>query len=474
MSAGIEYEAGRPGWNDANNGLAGMLGSGIPETIELVALLRYIREAVTKFGRSITVPIELSELIEEIDMALDALFTSPETELNVPQSVLVPQGLFEYWDSVATAREAYREKTRVTYDGSTITLPAWRVASLLDRWLAEVELGMNRALSFGSHGDGDDGQSGVTPSYFSYNVTEWETTELVHKLGHPLVYAKQMVVNRFPLFLEAPTRFMKLLETEETRDLYEKVKASPLRDKGLGMYTMSASLKGLSFDIGRELAFAPGWLENQSVWLHMSYKFYLELLRHGLFDEFYNEMTSGAMLPFMDPKVYGRSLLECSSFIASSAFEDPAKRGRGFLARLSGTAAEFLSMWVLMFIGPKPFFIDPGTGKLCFQLVPALPRWMFDDTTTTTTMDKNAHAPLPSSSRVSFKLFGSIDVTYYFHNNRTDDDDNKNLYRVPPSRYIVGLRDGQTISVPGPTLPFELAEKIRRVVFVDTIDVFFD
>jgi hypothetical protein len=96
-------------------------------------------------------------------MALDALFTSPEKELDVPQSVLVPKGLFEYWDRVATAREAYREKTRVTYNGATITLPAWRVASLLDRWMAEVETGMNRALSFGSHGDGDDGQSGVTP-----------------------------------------------------------------------------------------------------------------------------------------------------------------------------------------------------------------------------------------------------------------------------------------------------------------------
>jgi hypothetical protein len=305
-------------------------------------------------------------------------------------------------------------------------------------------------------------------SYFSFNVTEWKTTALVNPLGHPFVFAKKMVANRFPLFLEGPTRFMKLLESpDETLDLYEKVKASPLRDEGLGMYTMSASLKGLSFDIGRELAFAPGWLENQSVWLHMSYKFYLELLRHGLFDEFYGEMTSGAMLPFMDPQVYGRSLMECSSFIASSAFEDPALRGRGFLARLSGTAAEFLSMWVLMFIGPKPFFIDPDTGKLCMQLVPALPRWMFDDNDATATTFSTSSSS-SSSSYVSFKLFGSIDVTYI--HNRGDE----NLYRTPPSRYIVGLQDGQSIAVFGPTLPFELAEKVRRVVFVASIDVYFD
>jgi hypothetical protein len=47
------------------------------------------------------------------------------------------------------------------------------------------------------------------------------------------------------------------------------VKASPLRDQPLGMYTISGSLKSMSFEVGRMMAFAPGWLENESVWLHM-------------------------------------------------------------------------------------------------------------------------------------------------------------------------------------------------------------
>jgi hypothetical protein len=46
------------------------------------------------------------------------------------------------------------------------------------------------------------------------------------------------------------------------------------------MYTLSASLKSIGPDVGRMVAFSPGWLENESVWLHMSYKFYLELLRY--------------------------------------------------------------------------------------------------------------------------------------------------------------------------------------------------
>jgi hypothetical protein len=56
-------------------------------------------------------------------------------------------------------------------------------------------------------------------------------------------------------------------------------------------------------------------------------------------------MKNGGMLPFMDPEVYGRSLMECSSFIASSAFPDPSIVGQGFLARLSGSTAEFLDIW---------------------------------------------------------------------------------------------------------------------------------
>lgn len=94
-------------------------------------------------------------------------------------------------------------------------------------------------------------------------------------------------------------------------------------------------MPGLSQEIGRMMAFSPGWLENQSIWLHMSYKFLLELLRGGLYEEFYQDIKTG-LVPFMDNKVYGRSPLEASSFIVSSAFPDKKLHGAGFLARLSG------------------------------------------------------------------------------------------------------------------------------------------
>ena len=238
------------------------------------------------------------------------------------------------------------------------TIAANTLVDIFDEWIAEIEAGIKRAQHLGTVGYNDDGKSEIVPTYFAFNVTSWEETGERNDEGHPFVRAKSMSVQLLPLFLEGPTRMMKTLGPEDSIDLYSKLRTSQLRDDVLNMYTISASLKTTDADMGREIAFAPGWLENQSVWMHMSYKFYLELLRSGQFATFYEEATNGGMLPFMDPELYGRSLTECSSFIASSSFEDPAIRGKGFLPRLSGSTAEFLSMWVLMFVGPEPFFFE--------------------------------------------------------------------------------------------------------------------
>ena len=39
---GVEYEGGKPGWNDAMNGLPGLLGSGMPETYEMLRILQVL------------------------------------------------------------------------------------------------------------------------------------------------------------------------------------------------------------------------------------------------------------------------------------------------------------------------------------------------------------------------------------------------------------------------------------------------
>jgi hypothetical protein len=207
------------------------------------------------------------------------------------------------------------------------------------------------------------------------------------------------------------------------------------------------------------MAFSPGWLENESVWMHMSYKYYLELIRGKLYEEFFAEMKGGGILPFMDPEVYGRSLMECSSFIASSAFPDPNFHGRGFVARLSGSTAEFMSIWKHMFIGPDPFFLNKD-GDVEMQLVPALPSWLFEDDGAEGTRDDDGNLI------VSFKLFASILVTY--HN-----PDGGDLFGVSPKKYVITMKDGSKERIHGPTIPTSTAKTIRKVSQVESIDAYF-
>jgi len=459
---GVEYEGGRPGWNDAMNGLPGMVGSGMPETYEMYLLLKYVKSVVDKYNRPVVIPAELNKMVVSINKALDKLeksgYKDPE---DLPFDVPVP--LFEYWDVVASARENYRNDVQYYFSGNTTSLKAEAVSDMIGNWLDQVELGMARALKFGSHGYKDDGTSGIPPSYFSYNVTKWTKNMGKNDKGLPLVNARAMKVGRFPLFLEGPVRQMKTVidDKEKLKNLYQKVLNSGLRDEKLKMYLLSADLKGQSYDMGRMMAFAPGWLENQSVWMHMSYKYYLELIRGGLFEELFEEMKGGGMLPYMDPDVYGRSLMECSSFIASSKFPDPETQGRGFSARLSGSTAEFLSIWKLMFIGPNPFFLDDN-GDLKMQLVPALPEFFFknDGSGIDSTFDEDGNY------LASFKLFASIIVTYH---NPTGG----NLLRVQPSSYTITMEDGKTEKIDGPEIPTKLAKKIRKVYGVKSIDVYF-
>lgn len=451
---GIEYEAGK-GWNEAMNGIVSMLGSGMPETYELKLLLQYLRQATLKYKRSIVVPVELATLIDKISSALDDLGHDkymPQTSVSA-DSIEVPSALFNYWDSVANAREEYRNKS---FSGKMKEYAATDVVRILDRWAGQIELGIARAHAIGSHGyETQDETLGITPTYFYYTVTKWTETSESDDEGHPFVNATELTVGKFPLFLEGVVRMLKTVDTDKATSMYHAVKNSGLRDKKLGMYTLSASLVGQSFDMGRMMAFSPGWLENQSVWLHMSYKYYLELLRKGMYNEFFTEMRTG-MMPYIDGDRYGRPVLECSSFIASSAFVDPTMVGQGFLARLSGSTAEFMSMWVLMMIGPAPFYINEKNGLLEMQLVPALPHWLF------------RYDPLVAAGEqytVRFKLFASIDVIYYTSLSR-------DVFGVAPGKYEIGLRDGTKIEVDGPTIPTDLALKIRQVVFIDYIHAY--
>jgi hypothetical protein len=457
---GVEYEGGRPGWNDAMNGLPGMVGSGMPETYEMYLTLEYVRDIVKQFNRPVVVPDELLKMVSSVNSALDDLDASG-FEDSEELSFDVPPELFNYWDVVAAAREDYRNDVQYYFSGNETSIPAEEMLTMLNRWIAQVELGMDRAMKIASYGDGDDGHTGIAPCYFSFDITEWQKNGNKNDVGLPLVNALAMRVGRFPLFLEGPVRYMKTIQDDKAamKDMYERVMSSGLRDEKLNMYFLSASLKGQSYDMGRMMAFSPGWLENQSIWTHMSFKYYLQLLRGKLYKEFFEEMRGGGMMPFMDPDVYGRSLMECSSFMASSAFPDPSMHGRGFLARLSGSTAEFMSMYKLMFLGPEPFFLN-DSGDVEMKLVVALPEWLFGDEENAGTEDDDGNLT------INFMLFGKIPVTYH----KSVEGD---LFGVNAKGYLIKMKDGSAVHVDGPSIPTEAAVAIRRVKSVESIDAFF-
>jgi len=459
---GIEYEGGRPGWLDSMNGLPGMIGSGMPETYELLLLLKYVKSVFDKFDRPIIIPSELAKMVTVANDALATLEASGYVETEEPTDH-VPQELFEYWDVVAAARESYRNDVQYYFSGNTTQISAEEGSAMIEKWMAEIEKGMKRAKFFSTVGSGDDGTSGVPACFFSYDVTEWEENGNRNAEGHPLVSAKAMKIRKFPMFLEGPVRYMKTIQDdpEEMQAVYDNVLTSGLRDTELNMYFLSATLKGQTYDMGRQVAFAPGWLENQSIWMHMSYKYYLQLLRGKMYETFFSEMKGGGILPFMDAQTYGRSLMECSSFIASSAFPDPSIHGEGFLARLSGSTAEFMTMWKLMFIGPTPFFLNEN-GDVEMQLVPSLPSWLFEDEES----DAPALFDEEGNHIVIFKLFAAIDVIYH---NPTGG----NIYGEPPKKYTVTMIDGSEVDVDGPAIPTDTALTIRRVKEVLSIDAYF-
>ena len=219
------------------------------------------------------------------------------------------------------------------------------------------------------------------------------------------------------------------------RALYEAVKESDLYDGELSMYKVNASLADSSFELGRARAFTPGWLENESIWLHMEYKYLLELLRSGLYEEFFADFKKAA-IPFQNPETYGRSIYE--NFSSSQQQESksvlPRKRIR---ARPKGSTIEFISMWKEMMFGAHPFRTEQE--ELVFSLAPAIPAYL-----------------IPEDGRLSAAFMSKTTVCYEFGGHR---DYVPGTYRI---RHMVFFyENGSQATVEGEKVSGKLAEDIR-------------
>ncbi|MGD0878666.1 MAG: cellobiose phosphorylase [Anaerolineales bacterium] len=377
---GVEMEAGRPGWYDALNGLPGLFGSSMPETYTLKRLIGFLRDFLKeeKSGK-LSLPLEMIQFLHRIVKEI----MHYEKEVYAGRDYL-------YWDKVSTARENYRSTTCMGLDGAEGHLSFAELERILGIFETKVDAGIRRALAMNNK---------IPPTYFTFRVDEFEIltdkngNQRIDGQGRPYICAKHFTPQGLPLFLEGIARAMSVVDRSAVKQLYKQVKNSSLYDRKLKMYKVNAPLENLSMDVGRARAFTPGWLENESIWLHMEYKYLLEVLRAGLYEDFFEDFKV-ALIPFLDPEVYGRSILENSSFLVSSVHPDELMHGRGFVARLSGATAEFISLWRCLMAGEEPFFMQGG--QLCLSLKPILPGWLFD-----------------KDNMVSFKFLGSTKVIYH-------------------------------------------------------------
>lgn len=411
---GIEMEAGKPGWYDALNGLPGLFGSSVGETAELIRLIDFLIESFEEYpDEELKIPVEVWELYTSILKLLE--------EYN--KRINDERRDHWLWDNLSRLREEYREKTKLGFMGSEVVVKTRDVITGLEAMREKLWSGINRAI---------EENNGLLPMYYYYEPVEYQVGEngeiIIHRFER----------KKMPLFLEGVVKQFRITRNREAlKEIYRKVKESELYDRKLGMYKVNAPLRDQPIEIGRARAFPPGWLENESIWLHMEYKYMLELVKKGLYEEFYQDFKK-VIVAFLDPGVYGRSPLENSSFIVSSAYPDETLHGAGFVARLTGANAEFLSIWKNMFIGDKPFKLE--NGELVLEFKPALPGWLFDN-----------------EGKASFKLLGKCIVTY--HNPSRIDTWRLNLEEA---RIIVYLRNNEKIEVKGNKIRGELALKIRN------------
>jgi hypothetical protein len=396
---GIEMEADKPDWYDALNGLPALLGSSLSETFELKRLALYLKQN-TAAAQTVALPEELKDYCDELSLALDQ-HADP----------------FLYWDQSYEIKEAYRQRTKLGVSGRDVTIDAAYLHAFLDRVIAKCDRGIKYSVS-------------KYNNYYTYFINE----VVDHEMVEGKVRVKQFRQRPLPLFLEG---FVHALKVEKDRKIPGLVRGGPLYDQKLKMYKVNDSLKDTPIEIGRCRVFAPGWLENESIWLHMEYKYMLELLKAGLYQDFFADFKN-VFVPFMNPKKYKRSTLENSSFIVSSANPNKQNHGRGFVARLSGGAAEFIDIWLIMTSGKKLFHLD-SSGKLVFKLAPVLPAWLFN------------------KGKLMCRLLGSIDVIYL-------NPKGKDTFGggVAPTAYQLIFDDGEEVDITGQVVKEPYASLIRQ------------
>jgi hypothetical protein len=430
----------------------------------LERLCRFIKKSLDKIKLGDDAPILIYEELYELVVGLSKAMKKRLNSKDCGKSLV-------YWGESNRLKERYREKTKVGISGLERKMTVTELKLFIDNCLKLIgEIFKPEKRGKILH------KNGVPYTYFINEVEEYEPIWRDRKKkipalgpsGNSLVNAEKFGHKPMALFLEGPVHLLKV-HRELNKQIYESVKKSRLYDRKLKMYKCCESLQKEPFEIGRIRVYAPGWIENESIYLHMEYKWLLEVLRSGLHREFYQDIKT-ALIPFLDPKMYGRSILEGGSFIVSSAFPDEKLHGRGFQPRLTGATCEMLHIWTLMVAGENPFFLNEK-GQLVLRLQPALPGWLFTrEKKTYRCYDKEGRLKkvvIPKNA-FAFKFIGKTTVIY--HNPKRKDTFGKGGAKV--ISYRLKYNDGKEKTVSGDTLKTSLARDVREGL-VERIDAVF-
>ena len=410
---GIEMEAGKPGWCDALNGLPAILGSSLSETYELKRMCVFMLDKLGKYqNKDVELPRELFDFYWGLKGRLEEKLNS-----------------FDFWKTTNDLKEQYRDAVHDGFSSGDVSVKLLDVLNFVDAVLKRI----NKGLKF------IDKREDI-PSFFVSEAQKFSV-----KKG--IVEVEKFKQRELPLFLEGFVRGYKTMDRNAVAQKHAALHKSNLYDKKLKMYKINESLLQESYEIGRNRVFKPGWLENESIWLHMEYKYILELLKSGCMKEFYNAM-SNAFVCFLDPQQYGRSILENSSFIASSAYVNKKMWGRGFVARLSGSTIEAMNIYFLMVMGKAPFKF--GDNGLSLEFKPLLRADMFTEKATKeTTYIKGIEKQIivPKNS-FCFKFLSNTLVTY--HNpSRVDTYSSK----AKVKKIDIVFEEGNKSRIKGPKIP---------------------
>ena len=394
LQMGIEMECEKPGWNDAMNGLPGLFGSGLSETVELLRLLRYGKNHLAPFAdRSLSLMEGQYDFFKGLETLVEQLANGKIDR-------------FSYWDNATSLRETLRARYRNNGESATKEVQIAEILKVLDLMENVLVDGIKRAKEAGN---------GILPSYLIYRLDKYELTDHRNHLGYRTVKPLGFTLETIPPFLEASARALKCGdEFLNDKDL-DAIKATRLYDEKLHFYKTCADIDDAPFEIGRVHAFTKGWLERECNFLHMDYKFMLGLLKGGFIDRFYEELPTNWVLHY-DPEVYGRNPAEASSFIVPTCNPDASKHGRGYFARLTGANAEFLNMFVLLFAGERLYKVE--NGELAFELHPLLSSKFFDE-----------------NDEASFVLFGKTKVTYHNPARKNLTGNDRLSYRINGKEY---------------------------------------